>query len=60
MKQQYDRWILFIVLLLILVGLMAVYSSTSVISPDMIEKYRKKGVAISQFGFLKRQLFTVL
>ncbi len=60
MKQQYDRWILLIVLLLILVGLMAVYSSTSVISPDMIEKYRKKGVAISQFGFLKRQLFTVL
>ncbi len=60
MKQQYDRWILFIMLLLILVGLMAVYSSTSVISPDMIEKYRKKGLAISQFGFLKKQLFTVL
>ncbi|HAK89376.1 MAG: cell division protein FtsW [Nitrospirae bacterium GWC2_46_6] len=60
MKQQYDRWILFIVLLLILVGLTAVYSSTSVISPDMIEKYRIKGVALSQFGFLKKQLFTVL
>jgi cell division protein FtsW len=60
MKQQYDRWILFIVLLLILIGLMAVYSSTSVISPDMVEKYRKKGVVISQFGFLKKQLFTVL
>lgn len=60
MKQQYDRWILLIVFLLILVGLMAVYSSTSVISPDMVEKYRKKGVAISQFGFLRKQLFTVL
>lgn len=60
MKQQYDRWILFIVLLLILIGLMAVYSSTSIISPDMVEKYRKKGVVISQFGFLKKQLFTVL
>lgn len=60
MKQQYDRWILFIVLLLIIIGLMAVYSSTSIISPDMIEKYRRKGVAISQFGFLKKQLFTVL
>ncbi len=60
MKQQYDRWILFIVLLLILIGLMAVYSSTSIMSPDMVEKYRKKGMAISQFGFLKKQLFTVL
>ncbi|WP_333653424.1 putative lipid II flippase FtsW [Dissulfurispira sp.] len=60
MKQQYDKWILFIVLLLILIGLMAVYSSTSVISPDMVEKYRKKGVVISQFGFLKKQLFAVL
>ncbi|BCB95857.1 cell division protein FtsW [Dissulfurispira thermophila] len=60
MKQQYDRWILIIVILLILIGLMAVYSSTSVISPDIVEKYRKKGVVISQFGFLKKQLFTVL
>lgn len=60
MKQQYDKWILFVVLMLILIGLMAVYSSTSVISPDMVEKYRKKGMVISQFGFLKKQLFTVL
>lgn len=60
MKQQYDRWILFIVMMLILIGLMAVYSSTSVISPDVVEKYRKKGIVISQFGFLKKQLFTVL
>lgn len=58
MKQQYDRWILLIVILLMLIGLMAVYSSTSVISPDMVEKYRKKGIAISQFDFLKKQLFT--
>lgn len=60
MKQQYDRWILFIVLLLIIIGLMAVYSSTSVLSPDMVEKYKKKGMVISQFGFLKKQLLTVL
>lgn len=60
MKQtSYDRWTLVIVLLLIFVGLTAVYSSTSVISPDVIEKYRKKGVVLSQFGFLKKQLFTV-
>ena len=60
MKQSYDKWLLLILLLLILVGLTAVYSSTSVISPDLLEKYRKKGVALSQFGFIKKQLFTVL
>lgn len=60
MKQpSYDRWTLLLVLALILIGLTAVYSSTSVISPDLIEKYRKKGVLVSQFGFLKKQLFTV-
>ncbi|MEW5745641.1 MAG: putative lipid II flippase FtsW [Nitrospirota bacterium] len=60
MKQaSYDRWIVVLVFLLILIGLTAVYSSTSVISPDVIEKYRKKGVAVSQFGFLGKQLFTV-
>jgi cell division protein FtsW len=59
MKQSYDRWLLFVVLLLILVGLTAVYSSTSVISPDLIEKYHRKGVALSQFGFIKKQLLTV-
>jgi len=59
-KQTYDKWLLVTVLLLIFIGLMAVYSSTSVISPDMIEKYSKKGMAVSQFGFIKKQLFTVL
>ncbi len=60
MKQSYDKWLLLIVLLLILIGLTAVYSSTSVISPDIVEKYRRKGVELSQFGFIKKQLFTVL
>lgn len=60
MKQSYDRWTLLLVLLLILIGLTAVYSSTSVISPDIIEKYRKKGIVVSQFGFIRKQLFTVL
>lgn len=59
MKQQYDRWILLITILLMLLGLMAVYSSTSVVSPDIVEKYRKKGISISQFDFLKKQLVTV-
>ncbi|HXW68999.1 MAG TPA: putative lipid II flippase FtsW, partial [Dissulfurispiraceae bacterium] len=59
MKQSYDRLLLFVVLLLILVGLMAVYSSTSVISPDLIEKYHRKGVILTQFGFIKKQLLTV-
>jgi cell division protein FtsW len=59
MKQSYDQWLLFIVLLLILVGLTAVYSSTSVISPDVIERYHKKGLMFSQFGFIKKQLLTV-
>ena len=60
MKQSYDKWLLLIVLLLILIGLTAVYSSTSVISPDVIEKYKRKGVELSQFGFVRKQLFTVL
>ncbi|MFO0752308.1 MAG: putative lipid II flippase FtsW [Thermodesulfovibrionales bacterium] len=60
MKQSYDKWLLLILLLLILLGLTAVYSSTSVISPDLLEKYRRKGVALSQFGFIRKQLFTVL
>ncbi len=59
MKQSYDRWLLLVVLLLILVGLTAVYSSTSVISPDLIEKYHKKGVMLSQFGFIRKQLLTM-
>jgi len=59
MKQSYDHWLLFIVMLLILVGLTAVYSSTSVISPDLIEKYHKKGLMLSQFGFIRKQLLTV-
>ncbi|NTU41711.1 MAG: putative lipid II flippase FtsW, partial [Nitrospirales bacterium] len=42
-----------------LVGLVAVYSSTSVISPDLAEKSRKGGAAVSQFSHLKKQLFTM-
>jgi cell division protein FtsW len=59
MKQQYDRWLLLIVFLLIFIGLLAVYSSTSVINPQTLEKFSKKGQSISSFMYLKKQLFTV-
>ncbi|MGD0282004.1 MAG: FtsW/RodA/SpoVE family cell cycle protein, partial [Dissulfurispiraceae bacterium] len=58
MKQSYDQWLLFIVLLLILVGLTAVYSSTSIITPDLVERYARKGIMFSQFGFIRKQLLT--
>lgn len=60
MTKSYDKWILLILILLILIGLAAVYSSTSVISPDMVEKYHKRGVVVSQFGFVKKQVFTMV
>ncbi|MDI6800464.1 MAG: putative lipid II flippase FtsW [Thermodesulfovibrionales bacterium] len=59
MTQRYDRVILLTAVLLILIGLMAVYSSTSVISPDVVKKYREKGIEASQFDFIRRQMFTV-
>lgn len=57
MKPGLDKWLLVIVSLLIIVGLVAVYSSTSVLSPDLTEK--TKGKQTDSFSFLKRQLFTV-
>lgn len=57
MNQQFDRPTLFIVIALIIIGLMAVYSSTSVVTPDMIEK---QGEKVTQFYYLKKQLFTLL
>jgi cell division protein FtsW len=60
MTKTYDKWIVLILILLILIGLAAVYSSTSVISPDLIEKYQKKGIIVSQFGFIKKQVFTMV
>lgn len=60
MKGHYDKWVLVIMVLLILIGLVAVYSSTSVLSPDIVEKYRKKGMVVSQFGFVRKQLLTVV
>lgn len=59
-NQTYDKWTLIITCTLIIIGLIAVYSSTSVVSPDIIEKYQKKGIYISQFDYVKKQLFTVM
>jgi cell division protein FtsW len=56
-NSQLDRSLLFIVIALITIGLMAVYSSTSVITPDMIEKGEDK---YSQFHYLKKQLLALL
>lgn len=60
MKGRCDRWLLLIMAALVLLGLVAVYSSTSVITPDAVEKCRRKGVEVSQFIFVKKQLFTLL
>ncbi|MFQ3573408.1 MAG: putative lipid II flippase FtsW [Thermodesulfovibrionales bacterium] len=58
MKLLIDKWLLLIVFILIMIGLVSVYSSTSVISPDEIQKGIEKGVNVSPFGLLKKQLFT--
>ncbi len=58
-SRGYDKWMLLVVVLLLLIGLTAVYSSTSVVSPQTIETLQKKGILTSQFSFVKKQLFTV-
>lgn len=59
-KFTYDKWIVVATALLVLTGLVAIYSSTSVISPDLAERYQKRGIAVSQFDFVKNQMFAVL
>ncbi|HMK42795.1 MAG TPA: putative lipid II flippase FtsW [Dissulfurispiraceae bacterium] len=60
MIRRYDRILIALVALLVLVGLMAVYSSTSVVSPTAVEKQKGKGAEPSQFGFIRKQLITVV
>lgn len=60
MTGRYDRWVLAIMMVLVAIGLVAVYSSTSVISPDVVQKLEKKGQAVSQFGFVRKQVLTML
>jgi cell division protein FtsW len=59
MTQRYDRVLIVLVVLLILVGLTAVYSSTSVVSPNLVDKQKDKSAEVSQFSFVKKQLMTV-
>ncbi|MCI0469831.1 MAG: putative lipid II flippase FtsW [Nitrospirae bacterium] len=60
MKQGPDKTILVVVILLIIIGIIAVYSATSVIPPDKAEKYQQKGKVVNPFEYLERQLLTVL
>lgn len=59
MTQRYDRVLIVLVSLLILIGLTAVYSSTSVVSPSVVEKHKDKGTEASQFSFIRKQVLTV-
>lgn len=54
MKNHYDRWILLLTSILIGIGVIMVYSSTSVVTP-VFEKRN-----ITSFFYFKRHLFTVI
>lgn len=60
MTQRVDKIIVVLIVLLILIGLTAVYSSTSVISPSLQQKGKALSSSIDQFSYLKKQFFTVL
>ncbi len=60
MTQRFDKVIVVLIVLLILIGLTAVYSSTSVISPALQQKGKALSSSIDQFSYLKKQFFTVL
>ena len=51
---KYDRWLLFITVLLIGFGALMIYSTTSVVTPALA----KRGV--SEFYYFKRHIFTIL
>jgi cell division protein FtsW len=59
MTQGADKSIAVLVLLLVLIGLTAVYSSTSVVPPSM-QKTDAETDSQSQFAYLKKQGFTML
>ncbi len=60
MTRGFDRVILVLVVLLILIGLTAVYSSTSVVSPALEQKGKAFSSSVNQFSYLKKQFLTVL
>ncbi|MEW6002121.1 MAG: putative lipid II flippase FtsW [Nitrospirota bacterium] len=51
---QYDKWILFTTLLLVVFGALMIYGTTAVVTPV----FAKKGV--TEFYYFKRHLFTIL
>ncbi len=51
--RTYDRWMLLATLTLVFLGVLMVYSSTSVITPTLAKKH------VSEFLYLKKHLFTV-
>lgn len=56
MSGQCDRQILLVVFALVTIGLLAVYSATSVVTPEMVEKNSKT----PQLLFFKKQLIALL
>lgn len=60
MLKGYDKIILTIVTALVIIGLMAVYSSTSVVTADATSKDKAKNTASSQFNHVKKQLATTV
>jgi cell division protein FtsW len=58
--RHFDKFILVLVILLILTGLTAVYSSTAVVSPALEQKGKAINASVNQFSYLKKQFFTVL
>ena len=51
---RYDRWLLFITVLLIGFGALMIYSTTSVITPVLAKR------GITEFYYFKRHIFTIL
>lgn len=54
MNNTYDRWLLISAVLLLLLGTLMIYSSTSIITPAFAKKN------ITQFFYFKRHLFTMI
>jgi cell division protein FtsW len=51
--EKYDRWILFTTAVLVCVGALMIYSSTSVITPVLAKK------KVTEFYYFKRHIFTI-
>ncbi len=60
MTGRVDKFTVFLVVILILIGLTAVYSSTSVVSPALQQKGKSLSSTVTQFSYVKKQFFTVL